>query len=237
MKLYVENGNGALLQFYQLYKIRKYGGIWMIKTREELDLYLKADMMMNRGVFKKNIKTRLKEIVVPDYIMEYLKYLRKTEYYMNYSGWGGIQKYYYKYKLSKLELKLGFSIAKNVFGYGLVIPHFGTIVVGSGNHIGNYCVLHTCICITAGNKQIGDGLYCSTGARILNDVLIGDNVTVGANAVLNHSVDNNCLVVGIPASKKRDEEAWYKGDYLRRIRACEELLLVSKSNNLEEKVE
>ena len=108
---------------------------------------------------------------------------------------------------------------------GLVIPHFGTIVVGSGNQIGNYAVLHTCICITAGNKQIGNGLYCSTGARILGDVSVGDSVTVGANAVLNHSVGSNSLVVGIPALKKRDEEAWYKGEYLRRVEECEKLRL------------
>lgn len=132
--------------------------------------------------------------------------------------------------MSKLEIKLGFSIAKNVFGYGLVIPHFGTIVVGSGNKVGNYAVLHTCICITAGKKHIGDGLYCSTGARLLNDISVGNNVTVGANAVLNSSVDSNSLVVGIPASRKRDEDAWYKGDYLRRVHECEELLLRYKTN-------
>ena len=76
-----------------------------------------------------------------------------------------------------------------------------------------------------GNKQIGNGLYCSTGARILGDVSVGDSVTVGANAVLNHSVGSNSLVVGIPALKKRDEEAWYKGEYLRRVEECEKLRL------------
>ena len=195
----------------------------MIKTKKELDFYLKTDLMMNRGAFKKSLKVRLKDIIVPDYIMEYLKCLRKAEYYKNCRG--GALKYFYEYKLSKLEIKLGFSIAKNVFGYGLVIPHFGTIVVGSGNQIGNYAVLHTCICITAGNKQIGNGLYCSTGARILGDVSVGDSVTVGANAVLNHSVGSNSLVVGIPALKKRDEEDWYKGEYLRRVEECEKLRL------------
>lgn len=195
----------------------------MIETKKELDFYLKADLMMNRGAFKKNLKVRLKDMIVPDYIMEYLRCLRKAEYYKNCRG--GVLKYFYEYKLSKLEIKLGFSIAKNVFGYGLVIPHFGTIVVGSGNQIGNYAVLHTCICITAGNKQIGNGLYCSTGARILGDVSVGDNVTVGANAVLNHPVESNSLVVGIPALKKRDEEAWYKGEYLRRVEECEKLRL------------
>lgn len=162
-----------------------------------------------------------------DFSYEQRKSLEKSRLRIprRYNCRGGALKYFYEYKLSKLEIKLGFSIAKNVFGYGLVIPHFGTIVVGSGNQIGNYAVLHTCICITAGNKQIGNGLYCSTGARILGDVSVGDSVTVGANAVLNHSVGSNSLVVGIPALKKRDEEAWYKGEYLRRVEECEKLRL------------
>lgn len=43
----------------------------MIKTKKELDFYLKTDLMMNRGAFKKSLKVRLKDIIVPDYIMEY----------------------------------------------------------------------------------------------------------------------------------------------------------------------
>lgn len=108
-----------------------------------------------------------------------------------------------------------------------MIPHYGTIVVGSGNIIGNYAVLHTCICITAGKKIIGDGLYCATGSKILNDVHIGDYVTVGANAVLNKSVpEGKTLVLGIPAQKKREELPWFIRDgevYSDRQRQCEEL--------------
>lgn len=44
----------------------------MIETKKELDFYLKTDLMMNRGTFKKSLKVRLKDIIVPDYIMEYL---------------------------------------------------------------------------------------------------------------------------------------------------------------------
>lgn len=70
-----------------------------------------------------------------------------------------------KIRYKSLGIKLGFTIPINVFGYGLVIPHYGTIVVGAGNTIGNYAVLHTSTCITAGNKIIGDALYLSTGAK------------------------------------------------------------------------
>ena len=112
-------------------------------------------------------------------------------------------------------MKLGFTIAENVFGYGLVIPHYGTIVVGSGNRIGNYAVLHTSTCITAGKKNIGDGLYLSTGAKVLGDIELGNFITIGANAVVNKSEEGNCLLIGIPAEKKRYEDAWMK--------ACEKL--------------
>ena len=53
--------------------------------------------------------------------------------------------------------------------------------------------------------------------------MIGDNVTVGANAVVNKSVENNQLVVGIPAAIKHIEPAWYTGEYARRVKECEEL--------------
>ena len=58
----------------------------MIKTKKELDFYLKTDLMMNRGAFKKSLKVRLKDIIVPDYNIEYLKSLRKAENYKNSRG-------------------------------------------------------------------------------------------------------------------------------------------------------
>lgn len=122
-----------------------------------------------------------------------------------------------------MGMKLGFTIAQNVFGYGLVIPHYGTIVVGSGNRIGNYAVLHTSICITTGKKNIGNGLYVSTGARILNDVKLGNYVTVAANAVVNKNFEDHGLLIGVPAELKKCEDEWYSGEYLKRQTVCEVL--------------
>ena len=68
-----------------------------------------------------------------------------------------MQRYYYKYRFRKLGMKLGFTISENVFGYGLVIPHYGTIVVGSGNRVGNYAVLHTS---TQEGKQLEMDFIC-----------------------------------------------------------------------------
>lgn len=58
----------------------------MIRSLTELKFYLQADMMMNRGMFKKDVKSCLKELIAPDYIMKYLRCLRKTEYAQNCVG-------------------------------------------------------------------------------------------------------------------------------------------------------
>ena len=134
----------------------------MINSKKELRFYLMADMMMNRGCFNYSIKSRIKNLIVADPIMKYLRYLRKMEYAMTkeYGFVFFVRKIKYKRKLISLGLKLGFSISCNVFGYGLVIPHYGTIVVGEGNRIGNYCVLHTSTCITAGKNELVMDYIC-----------------------------------------------------------------------------
>lgn len=105
-----------------------------------------------------------------------------------------------------------------------MIPHYGTIVVGDGNQIGNYAVLHTSICITAGKRHIGDGLYCSAGSKIIGDINLGNYVTIGANAVVNRTFESNALLVGIPAENKRESQPWFSGGtYLERVNKCEDL--------------
>lgn len=198
----------------------------MIRNKNELSFYIQADHMMNRGVFKPLKKQFLQNLFLHDTICDYLKELRKAEYYRNHSG-VSILKYHNRIKLRKLSEKLGFSIACNVFGYGLVIPHHGTIVVGEGNIIGDYCVLHTSTCITAGSKKIGKGLYVSTGAKLVNDIILGDGITIGANAVVNKNYEkSNAVLAGIPAKFIKESELWYSRDgieFERRQKACEEL--------------
>lgn len=53
----------------------------MIQSKKELDFYIKADYMMNRGYFKPTFKQRLKAILSPDYIMDFLITMRRVDYY------------------------------------------------------------------------------------------------------------------------------------------------------------
>lgn len=128
---------------------------------------------------------------------------------------GGVKFIYYKWRYRKLGLKLGFSIGYKCFGYGLVIPHYGTIVVGEDNRCGNYCVLHTSICISgeSGGKRIGDALYASSGCRINKPITLGNNVQICSNSVVNKSLtDNDIVLGGMPAQiKKTNVSIWYEG--------------------------
>ena len=126
----------------------------------------------------------------------------------------------------RLGIKLGWSITAESLGYGLLLPHYGTIVVGP-NHIGNYTVLHTSVCITGNMKTIGDALYLSTGAKITSKVVLGDNITVAANSVVTKSFpEGDVLLAGVPAIVLKPSEPWYIRDgsmFYDRVKKIEEL--------------
>lgn len=198
----------------------------MIRTKKELEFYIKADYMMNRGYFKPSIIRKLKNLISPDYIMNFLVCMRKVAYYSSIKR-GGILLMIYKMKFKRLSLKLGFSIDPHVFGYGLVIPHYGTIVIGENNRVGNYAVLHTSTCITARSKKIGDNFYLSTGAKVTTGDDIGNNVMVSANSVVTKGFpEGNVLLVGSPAQVKKYIPGWYEyqgGSGIIKVNAIEKL--------------
>ena len=49
---------------------------------------------------------------------------------------------------------------------------------------------------------IGDRVILSTGSKILGKIVLGDDVIVGANAVVLKDVDSKEVVVGVPAVSK-----------------------------------
>ena len=85
------------------------------------------------------------------------------------------------------------------FGYGGI-----GVVIHKNSVIGKNCQLGTNI--TIGGKSghpevpiIGDDVYLATGCKILGPIKIGNNVTVGANAVVLINVPDNSVVAGVPA--------------------------------------
>lgn len=101
----------------------------------------------------------------------------------------------------RLAARLGFTIPKNVFGPGLCIVHYGTIVVHPDVRVGSNCRLHPSSCIGDynGAPRLGDNVYIGPGAKIFGAVVLGNNVAVGANAVVNKSFGDNVTLAGAPA--------------------------------------
>lgn len=187
----------------------------MIKSKKELQFFIMADRIMNFGE-QFSVKQRVQYLLGMYPVLKWLTIMRKSSYYDGLQGRCLISAYY-NYRFQRLSMKLGFSIGKDVFGYGLVIPHWGTIVVGPNNKIGNYAVLHTSTCISDNGKIIGDGLYLATGAKVTSKVVLGSNVTIGANSVVNKSFpDGNIMIAGSPSKYIKDAEAWYDRDGLKR---------------------
>lgn len=193
-----------------------------ITSRKHLQFFLQADMMMNRGYLKEPLKQRLTHIVCPDYIMGFLIAMRKVQYYSCVRR--RIALTINKLRYFRLSRRLGFSIGYDVFDYGLVIPHYGTIVVGNTNRVGPYAVLHTSTCITDTGRQIGKGLSLSTGAKITGGRIIGDNIVIAANSVVTKScMESNVLLVGMPAMKKADLPEWYSSLSMESRRRVDEV--------------
>ena len=48
---------------------------------------------------------------------------------------------------------------------------------------------------------IGDNVYIAPGAKIIGGVTIGNNVEIGANAVVTHDIPDNEVWGGVPACK------------------------------------
>lgn len=193
----------------------------MIQSKKDLAFYIAADRIMNGYPAFCNLKTILMENSAiwggKVLVIKYLYHLRRYAYYYNTHkkmlSWNTIMMTYEHYKVAKLGVKCGFSIGQNSLGYGVVIPHYGTIVINSEARIGNYAVIHTCTCMAGGDKIIGDGFYLSTGSQVVGSVRIGDGVTVAAHSLVNKSFDANVLIAGAPAVVKRTERpAWYDTD-------------------------
>ena len=62
-----------------------------IKSKKQLDFYLQADMMMNFGKFKPSLTDRLVWLLCPNYLLLFLRSMRRLSYYKYKvsSGWGG----------------------------------------------------------------------------------------------------------------------------------------------------
>jgi serine O-acetyltransferase len=91
-------------------------------------------------------------------------------------------------------------------GPGLYIGHFGPLIVNGRAKLGQNCNLSqgvTIGVIQRGERQgvpvIGDRVYIGPNAVVVGGIEIGDDVAIGAGAVVTHSAPRLAVVAGNPA--------------------------------------
>lgn len=86
-------------------------------------------------------------------------------------------------------------------GSGLVLLHgFSTII--NAEHIGKRAIIFQQVTVgysKGGEPLIGDDCTICCGAVVVGKIRIGNNVTIGAGAVVTHDIPDNAVVAGNPA--------------------------------------
>ncbi len=175
----------------------------MISTKMDLKYYMEEDRNAYHKPARRTVKEKIVGLVFKDRFYEYMKCLRKLEYYQNS---GGVLKYWYAYKLGKLKQVTGIDLDANVAGPGLHLPH-GKVVINARAKIGEHCKIMSDVTIGVTGRhddgmapRIGNRVFIGTGARIIGDVEIADDVVIGANAVIIKScLESNVTIAGNPA--------------------------------------
>ncbi len=102
-----------------------------------------------------------------------------------------------------LSLHYGIEIPRQVkIGYGLYLGHAMSIVVNPNTKIGDNVNLSHFLSIGTNDGHaatIGDNVYVAPHVSIVGGVVIGDNVSIGAGAVVVKDIPRNATVAGVPA--------------------------------------
>lgn len=177
----------------------------MIKTKADLREYIRADESRYSLRQPKFLGWLLNDESY--YIINFLRILRKLEYYTNCPRKNLASKICYVYfflKHRRLEYKTGIRIAPNVVGKGLYIPHFLGGVIINALRMGDYCTVNSGVII--GNKKkpdykpsIGNNVEIAIGAKVIGKLTIGDHAIVAPNSVVIKDVAPYTVVSGVPA--------------------------------------
>jgi serine O-acetyltransferase len=93
-------------------------------------------------------------------------------------------------------------------GRNFVIDHFGGIVISGYARFGDDCRIRNGVVVGLSRADepcapvIGNNVDIGAGAKVLGPITIGDNVLIGANAVVVCDVPADSVAVGVPAVVK-----------------------------------
>jgi serine O-acetyltransferase len=102
--------------------------------------------------------------------------------------------------LTGIEIHPGATIGRRFF-----IDHGSGVVIGETTEIGDNCLLYQGVTLGGTGAErgkrhptLGNNVVVGTGAKVLGNIRVGDNVRIGAGSVVVHAVPDNSTVVGVP---------------------------------------
>ena len=106
-----------------------------------------------------------------------------------------------------IEVLTGISIpASSKIGSAFYVGHFGGIIINSQAIIGSNCNISQGVTIgvsgmgeNRGVPVIGDNVYIGANAVLVGNIYIGNNVLIGACSMVNRSINDDEVVSGVPA--------------------------------------
>ena len=115
--------------------------------------------------------------------------------------------------LRRVKYRYGFDISyRTQIGKGLYIGHFGGIVIHGDTVIGDNFTLSQGVTVgilnrgkATGVPTFGNSVFVGPGAKIFGGITVGNDVLIGANAVVNFDVEDHSVVApaaGHVVSKK-----------------------------------
>lgn len=182
----------------------------MITSKEELNYYIECDLK-SLGEYPLTVQKKVGSLFAPSRWKLHIM-LRKLEYLEGKQKSGALNRIAFSLSAKRFQRycqKLGCEIPTGVFGPGLCLNHTEGIVVTGHAKVGSNCRINAGVNIGEfgrfGNEfhsfnapVIGNNCYIGPGAKIFGGIIIGDNVAIGANAVVNKNVPSGATVVGIP---------------------------------------
>ena len=112
----------------------------------------------------------------------------------------------YKLSYKLVQILTGIELPCEVpVGKVFVIDHFGGIVISGYASFGDHCRIRNGVVVGLRRvdepcaPQIGNYVDIGAGAKLLGNIRIGNNVVIGANAVVLCDVPDNHMAVGVPA--------------------------------------
>ncbi|MCQ2089716.1 MAG: serine acetyltransferase [Fibrobacter sp.] len=170
---------------------------------KRIDSIIKEDSFR----FERNMP-KLKDKILKNeswYIWQYIKHMRYIEFHQDKGGFHRLAYLWHWYKFKHLQFKLHFAIYPNTIGPGFRIYHVGAYThVGPNVKIGRNCTMVSGVVFGNKNEEednrpviVGDNCYFGMDCKILGPVKIGNNVTIGANAIVTKDIPDNAIVGGV----------------------------------------